>query len=113
MSKNYSDKLLQADIERTRAESKLEEIIFDYHTALIELLNKKNNGDRTDTTRLYSLVKDLFGSMLATHDYFIQKNMSIAKMELERAFYKMGIDENLKAGLIKDIKDIKKQQEPN
>ena len=102
MTKRFTESLINADIDRTRYEDKMNEVLWEYHKDLIELIERKRDN-RTDTTELYKSVSDKLSKCISLNRTIIDISMDIAKQQLIQAFEKTGLT------LGKEIKDGKER----
>ena len=95
MGKGFSKSLLEADIQRTNIEDRLNEASYDYHSNLLKLLDEKKHSANKDMRLWEDTIKG-FQTCIALNNNIISLSMDIVKTQLEEAFKKMCIDTPVK-----------------
>jgi hypothetical protein len=91
MGKGFSKSLLEADIQRTNIEDRLNEASYDYHSNLLKLLDEKKHSANKDMRLWEDTIKG-FQTCIALNNNIISLSMDIVKSQLEEAFKNMGIN---------------------
>ena len=112
-SHRFDANILDTDIRIKQRQSKVEEITFDYHNDLLQLLEYKTRGDGKsgdETHKLFRKVIETFGSIVAIQKSMIEDSMDLAKLQLQRAFDLSGLDEKFLSDKLKESSDEKKDK---
>ena len=105
-SHKFDADILDTDIKIKRDKERVEEITFDYHNDLLNMMDMKRTGDGEGGLKLneyFMKVIEDFGSIVSIQQSMIEKSMELAKYQLERAFDLSGLDiKKLSDGLKED-----------
>ena len=113
-SHKFDAEILDTDIKIKRDKERVEEITFDYHNDLLQLLEYKTRGDGDSGNKTHALfhkVIESFGSIVAIQKRMIEDSMELAKLQLQRAFDLSGIDTKYLSDKMEENGDERKQKQ--
>jgi len=99
----FSKDLHDMDIRKQQIQNRQDEVLFEYHSNLIKLIEASNKKDNTDLD-LFSKVNDNLCKCISLNRTIIDISFDIAKETLQQAFENSGLTLNDKGVAVKNEK---------
>ena len=99
----YDKDMHEMDIRRSRLQNKQDEVLFEYHSNLLKLIEAKNSNNNNDLD-LFSKVNDNLCKCISLNRTIIDISFDIAKETLQQAFENSGLTLNDKGVAVKNEK---------